>query len=863
MEPDGVSDLPTQGGAGRARAGCLRQQFRYARFAMLAERALRAFWPVWTIAALAGALALSGSLPRLGGWLHAAALVVLAALLALACTRAVRVWAFPRPREVRARLDRGAPGRPAATLADRQALGRGDPFAEQIWALHRHRAAIEAAQLRPPAPDLRLARFDPFALRAAALLLLGAAALHAGGDWGTRLGQALVPDFSASAVVGPPVRIDAWTEAPPYTGEAPVWLTERPDAAEGIEVPAGTRLQLRAWGAAHPPRIRQLQAGQTVHDAPLEQGAEGGHAASVLLEADRIVEIRTRDALLARWELRVRPDLPPAIAFAAPPQTTRSDALTFSYRVEDDYGAARAWATITPAKATGRRPLFASEPVDLPLALPLAGFRAGIRAGALAGEEDGARGSEEFVIRDLTAHALAGTEVEATLHVEDDLGQRGQSGTLRFMLPAKPFSEPMAAAVAEQRRALVEAEALADAVRVRAVLESVTRRPEEYFAGIVPYLAIRVGTERLDGMLGRGISDPEYRATLALLWGAARRLEDGVMAGALDQLRAAIEALEAALARGADEAELARLNQALRQAVQEYLRAVQELARAEGAEPVEGMPLGARALEDMLRNFEGRAQLGQREEARRLLAQLRSMLENLRAGPSGPGGGAMQELGEILQEQTGLADRTMQYGGPQAGGVPAPDSGEAGENPGRGEAGLPQGRGGGTGGQASALQGLSRLQGALQQRLQALRESAFGSRSGGGAAQARGNAPGTIDRHLGAAEDAMRRAGGALGADDASGALPEQMAAIDALQAASREIYNAAEAAVLAGAGQGGTGPFGPDSGLFHPFGAVDLREAGGVRRARELFEEIRRRAGERARPQPERDYLGRLIDRF
>ena len=37
-------------------------------------------------------------------------------------------------------------------------------------------------------------------------------------------------------------------------------------------------------------------------------------------------------------------------------------------------------------------------------------------------------------------------------------------------------------------------------------------------------------------------------------------------------------------------------------------------------------------------------------------------------------------------------------------------------------------------------------------------------------------------------------------------------------------------------------------------------RDAG---RARDLQDEIRRRSGDRARPQGERDYLGRLLDRF
>ena len=49
---------------------------------------------------------------------------------------------------------------------------------------------------------------------------------------------------------------------------------------------------------------------------------------------------------------------------------------------------------------------------------------------------------------------------------------------------------------------------------------------------------------------------------------------------------------------------------------------------------------------------------------------------------------------------------------------------------------------------------------------------------------------------------------------------------------------------------------------------AVDdlvLRLAGpdGAGRARELLDEIRRRSGEKERPEAERDYLNRLLERF
>jgi len=45
--------------------------------------------------------------------------------------------------------------------------------------------------------------------------------------------------------------------------------------------------------------------------------------------------------------------------------------------------------------------------------------------------------------------------------------------------------------------------------------------------------------------------------------------------------------------------------------------------------------------------------------------------------------------------------------------------------------------------------------------------------------------------------------------------------------------------------------------------GEVELPEQGELRRAGEILEELRRRAGERSRPEAELDYIERLLRRF
>ncbi len=59
--------------------------------------------------------------------------------------------------------------------------------------------------------------------------------------------------------------------------------------------------------------------------------------------------------------------------------------------------------------------------------------------------------------------------------------------------------------------------------------------------------------------------------------------------------------------------------------------------------------------------------------------------------------------------------------------------------------------------------------------------------------------------------------------------------------------------------------PLGREAGNFGRLGTEDSLLGGETeqRRAQDLLDEIRRRAGERERPEAERDYLNRLLDRF
>ncbi|WP_273524465.1 DUF4175 family protein, partial [Rhodosalinus sediminis] len=155
----------------------LGRPLRLTRLGMAAERAARAFWPLWSIVAAALALLMLGVQDAVaveGVW-AAGAIAGLGALWAL--WHGLRRFRWPGRVEAMARLDATMPGRPISSVLDAQAVGATDAASAAVWRAHRARMAARAAEARAPKPDLNVARRDPFALRYVALLALAVALL--------------------------------------------------------------------------------------------------------------------------------------------------------------------------------------------------------------------------------------------------------------------------------------------------------------------------------------------------------------------------------------------------------------------------------------------------------------------------------------------------------------------------------------------------------------------------------------------------------------------------------------------------------------------------------------------------------------
>lgn len=838
----------------------LKRQLALTQAGLWVEGIARAFWPVFMLLCLFFALALFGAFAALGPIAHR---VLLGAfILGLAGALILGGARFRRPsaQAVRDRLDRSDPGRPLSVLSDKLAIGQGERGTESAWRLHRARASAAAARLTASWPRLQLEKRDRWALRLFAPLLLLAGLIGAGSDWSARIAMtaAPLPMTPSAGIQAASARVEAWATPPAHTGLATVYLTRETGREEGdqvIELPENSEITIRVTDAGPDPKITGAEIAGI--NGFTSDGGGLAEARGLLVESGEI-SIMSRDGVLANWAIEMIADHPPEIALANTPHAALSGALEFDFTAKDDYGVTAAWAELAPE---GHDP-------DSARGLPLPAISFGLPL-PLSGDR---REITDRAIQDLTAHPWAGAKVLMRLYAEDGAGQITASEPIRVTIPARRFSNRLAAALVEQRQAL--ALDYAEAARVLDVSQAVTRRPEELFDNPGIFLTVRSAIRRLAHGIGADDVPGVAPEVTGLFWEAALALEDGNLSSALEQLRMAQQRLRDALESGTDE-DIARAMDELRAALDQYLEnlAQNQKDRTDPNAPP-GEPdrtLSRQDLQDMLDRMQAQAESGMRDQARDMLSDLQHLLENLQAGAGegqqGQGRSAMQHLQEMIQGQRDLSDRTFDELRQRR---RQQQFGEGGQNPGaegEGQDGSPRrGRQSGEGGDPGGGQnghtaegGLAGEQEALRQQLDAL---ARGLPQGNDAAR----------RALEEAGRAMGQARDNIESGASSDAVHDQMEALERLNEGADALAEnqSGEGSGQAqgndtGQGRAATDPFGrPGPGQ----GAIDgsstrVPDQALADRARELMHELRRRAADPTRPKLELDYFERLLERF
>lgn len=758
------------------------------------------------------------------------------------------------------RVLRGAPGRaaalarlerdsrlehgPARTLDDNLALGDRDPAAMALWEIHRRRAVHALAGLRLDAPDPAMPQRDRYALRAVPVLAVVASAFIAGPEIGARLNAAF--DWRAPTAQAPAMRIDGWIDPPGYTGIAPLML-DFDREAQHLRVPQDSVIVIRVAGEA-PPRIAAVTGLDALDGAGREAG-EGLNEQRFRIHGDAQLEIGPETAPAHRLSITAIPDVPPEIGFDGSPEVQARGAFTLAYTMEDDYGVAQARAIVAlPPERDAHTPLV--PPPDLPLSLS-------------RGNEDGIA-STNF---DRTEHPWAGARVTLQLEARDDAGQTGYSEVIDFTLPQRPFNDPLARALVEQRRNLVLEPAHRH--RVLGALDALMIAPERFAIPWGVWLGLRSATTRLN----EARSDADLVAVADWLWAMALDIEDGGMSDAEQALRAAQERLQQAMDEGASEEELAQLMEELREAMDAYMR---ELARrmmddSDNAEAPR-MPSGEQQtiteqdLQDMMDAMQDAMQRGDMAEAQRLMDELRNIMQNLQTAQRGDMSSdphtrelnrQFDELDGITREQQQLRDDTFGDAQNQRRGDRAEGDQQQGEGEGEGD--------------------LAEQQQALRDRLQELQERMRELGMQG-------------EQGLDDAEGAMGEAEGALGDGRSDDAVDAQGRALEGLQQGLQGMADQMQRMFGEGQGEGGgqpgemrgeggegrmgrmegregrdTDPLGRptrDRGRFESDVRVPGADESPARRARRILEELRDRLADPGLPGEERDYFERLLRR-
>ena len=816
-----------------------------ARGVVLWERVWPALWPGLGLIGLYAILALTGILEMLPAWLRVSLLFAFSGLVFACFWRSFGPLRRVRWEDGARRVERDSElaNRPLTEGADEIATGRDDPMTAALWRAHVLRLLASAGRLRLKLPSPGMKRRDRYGVRFAVLAGLVAAFFIAGPMSVERLRTALMPPLSDPLGAA---MFNAWVSPPPYTGQPPRTLAQGSELVTGLVMaPAGSTLVLRVADTNGHPRLSILPAQETV----IFERSESGYEARIALDHNIQVTARLGARPLGAWQFLVQDDAPPSIAFAEPPRVEENRSVTFSYTASDDYGVVSVLAEIVPLNDDTQ---IASDPEPFLVALAPAA---------------NAREIEQTIARNLTAHIYAGTKVSITLVANDAAGQMTRSEAEIMDLPQRIFTHPLARALIEQRKD-VAIGGHPGRGRAEEAMDALTIGPEIFYENdFTNYLALRTLKYRLANIR----SEEESFGAMGFMWDMAVALEEGDLADAAEALRAAQEALMAAIERGASEEEIQELMNRLRQAMARYMQQMAQNAQSMQGQmqqmPPNAQMISPQDLEDLLAMIEELLRTGATEQAMELLAGLMQMLENMRMagvmqgqpGQQGqgqqqgqPGDGAAQDairgLSDLMGNQRQLLDETFRaqrgQGQPGQPGQGQPGQGQPGEDgqpvPGQSDQMGP--------GAMAQEQGDLRSQ--LGQIIQGLNGNGLEVPDGlNGAGEYMGQSQGDLENsQYGSAVQAQEN-------------VLEQMR--QGARVLARELMgeNAGDQA----GGDQNLDPLGRPLGANGSLlgGMLQMPNQSDVQRAREILDELRRRAAELGRSQQELEYIERLLQLF
>jgi uncharacterized protein (TIGR02302 family) len=794
------------------RPAAVTRRLALARLAIFWEELLTRIWRGAALVGVFAGLTLAGLWTWMPGILHVALVALFVVAIPVVLWRDLRGIAWPDEEDAlrRMELKSGFDHRPLLAVEDSYA---GDPHDEQsrrLFEAHRKRMAERIRAIRVGRPLSRVSSFDRYALRSLAVLALAVGVIAGWGHARANVASLFHPDFSRSLATREIGELTLWITPPAYTGVPPLWLDALEAGADGgpIAIPEGSELVAQIRGGTDVP---SLVVGEVA--TPFEPAGLGSYQVVHVFESGDRFAIAQSGQEIAAWPITVVPDAAPDIAMLEPPSETLRTSLRLDVRAADDYGLASIQGVI-------RRLDVESDEV-LEISLPIA--------------QVGVKEVEGPAFYDFTAHPWAGMELGLQLTVTDVIGQTTTTEEVVFHMPERYFLHPVARALSDQRKELVLD--ATKSVETTAMLEELARDPEAYLDEYGVHLALVTGALRLhvarDGEAARD-------EVVELMWDTALAVEEGPLAFAERRVREIQEALLDALTEGASEAEIDRLLDELRLAMEDYMRALSNRLRTDPGDlfdPTDALKaVGSRELTDLVDQIRDLLRSGSPDQAQTLLTRLQEIIENISVGNlsdltgnmSAEAAEVIHTLRQLMSDQQELLDETFR--------MLREEDAESFDT--QDEAGRQE-----------------RMQAVLGDLMNRLDEFGFGA-----------------PREFSRADRSMERSLRQLESDRPDQAVDHQTEALEHLRSGADSLMEE----MMEQAGEDATGdgrnyfaaprdPMGRHMGGSGNEDTSDftLPDRGAIIKAREILDELYKRAGEQYRPLEEQEYLQRLLRRF
>lgn len=821
------------------------------------EKSLEVFWPLILWLCAFATLWLLQLPDFFGRFVEILTAIIFFVGLAVLTIRGLLRFRVPRHRDITRRIesDSKLPHRPLSGLEDHLANPVQDET-QLLWAVWQSRLNAALRALRLPRPHPLLARIDPYAFRALAIIMLVVAVIMAGSSWPDRLRSGMMP-VSLSLSDKASDKLVIWITPPVYTGQQQIVLKGHGRKSQPVSVPEGSIVKIRVTGGLGTPEL-------LFDDALLPLTKMGGKDFGIETPVQPASTLKIRQSLLTRasWTIAFGKDLPPKISRNGDIKVTPKGTFQIPLKIWDDYSV---------ENVTLRIRLDPSVETGPPMGSPVEDVRTVMSPGQT--EMDF---SPQF---DLAWHPWAGMAVIVSIEAKDHKGQIAKLEDIPMTLPEREFRHPTAKNLVEMRKRLIWTPEAA-AHNVAYDMESVLSRPGLYYGDMIVFLALRTGASRLLYDDTR----PSVANVISLLWDTTLRIEDGNFSIAARDFKTAQKALQDALKDPNSTPEqiatlMEQMRQAMGQYMQEMFREMQKRMSENGKEQPLITPemvmqsIRPQDLAAFLDKMQAEALTGDREAARQMLSEMEQFMEML--DPSAEMTlpkdmqammEAVSKLQELIEQQKSLLedtkkqaegnDREQAYGKPlqfnqdllkQWGLEDMPPASQE----------TPEGKTATSSDIDSAAQ--KEQQDSLRKKL-------------GDLMLAMDEKLGQIPENMGKAEQSMRQSSEALSGNDPGGSVPHQETALQNLQEGqqqmNQQLAQRMQQMMMFAFGMGPTDPLGrpmEEGGNGTPWSGskVKIPDQAERRHIQDILDQLRKKSGELQRPDYELDYYRRLMKQF